>query len=185
MARASNLTICSFCGKSHAEVRKLIAGPGVYICDSCINVSKGILDRELSKNAQRQFTIRIPKLGDIRRGLHQYLIGRYRACLEWLQEQVLDKLPFLRSGHTQHEEERMPSAASFRFRHNKRYRAEISLGSYQCLVSNVTVANQMRGFGFADVSVSGSGRNRVAEGAWLQDDATVTVRMIPGEIDMS
>src|SRR6478609_6276599 len=44
MARASNLTMCSFCGKSHAEVRKLIAGPGVYICDSCINVSKGILD---------------------------------------------------------------------------------------------------------------------------------------------
>ena len=46
MARASNLTMCSFCGKSHAEVRKLIAGPGVYICDSCINVCKGILDKE-------------------------------------------------------------------------------------------------------------------------------------------
>jgi ATP-dependent Clp protease ATP-binding subunit ClpX len=41
MARASNLTMCSFCGKSHAEVRKLIAGPGVYICDNCINVCKG------------------------------------------------------------------------------------------------------------------------------------------------
>src|SRR6185295_15695491 len=45
MARASNLTMCSFCGKSHAEVRKLIAGPGVYICDSCINVCKSILDQ--------------------------------------------------------------------------------------------------------------------------------------------
>ena len=44
MARASNLTMCSFCGKSHAEVRKLIAGPGVYICDSCIIVCKSILD---------------------------------------------------------------------------------------------------------------------------------------------
>ena len=47
MARPANLTMCSFCGKSHAEVRKLIAGPGVYICDSCINVCKGILDKEL------------------------------------------------------------------------------------------------------------------------------------------
>jgi len=37
MARATNLTMCSFCGKSHAEVRKLIAGPGVYICDSSLS----------------------------------------------------------------------------------------------------------------------------------------------------
>ena len=51
MARASNLTMCSFCGKSHAEVRKLIAGPGVYICDNCINVCKGILDKELNEDA--------------------------------------------------------------------------------------------------------------------------------------
>ena len=48
MTHASNLTMCSFCGKSHAVVRKLIAGPGVYICDTCINVCKGILDKELS-----------------------------------------------------------------------------------------------------------------------------------------
>ncbi len=48
MARASNLTICSFCGKSHAEVKKLIAGPGVYICDNCISVCKTILDKETS-----------------------------------------------------------------------------------------------------------------------------------------
>ena len=39
--------MCSFCGKSQAEVRKLIAGPGVYICDGCINVCRGILDKEL------------------------------------------------------------------------------------------------------------------------------------------
>ena len=56
MARASNLTMCSFCGKSHAEVRKLIAGPGVYICDSCINVCKSILDKELNEDARRQST---------------------------------------------------------------------------------------------------------------------------------
>ena len=52
MARGSNVTLCSFCGKSHAEVRKLIAGPGVYICDNCIHVCKNILDRESGKDEQ-------------------------------------------------------------------------------------------------------------------------------------
>jgi len=77
MARASNLTMCSFCGKSHAEVRKLIAGPGVYICDSCINVCKSILDKELNEDARRQSsTIRVPKPADIRKSLDQYVIGQ-------------------------------------------------------------------------------------------------------------
>src|SRR5258708_16052935 len=77
MARATNLTMCSFCGKSHAEVRKLIAGPGVYICDSCINVCKGILDKELNDDARRQSTtLRVPKPMDIRRQLHQFVIDQ-------------------------------------------------------------------------------------------------------------
>jgi ATP-dependent Clp protease ATP-binding subunit ClpX len=77
MARASNLTMCSFCGKSHAEVRKLIAGPGVYICDNCINVCKGILDKELNEDARRQTTtLRVPKPADIRRQLDQYVVGQ-------------------------------------------------------------------------------------------------------------
>jgi ATP-dependent Clp protease ATP-binding subunit ClpX len=77
MARASNLTMCSFCGKSHAEVRKLIAGPGVYICDSCINVCKSILDKELTEDARRQSSnIRVPKPVEIRRSLDQYVIGQ-------------------------------------------------------------------------------------------------------------
>src|SRR6201987_3406519 len=77
MARASNLTMCSFCGKSHAEVRKLIAGPGVYICDSCINVCKSILDKELNEDARRQSSnIRVPKPAEIRRLLDQYVIGQ-------------------------------------------------------------------------------------------------------------
>jgi ATP-dependent Clp protease ATP-binding subunit ClpX len=80
MARASNLTMCSFCGKSHAEVRKLIAGPGVYICDSCINVCKGILDKELNEDARRQSaTLQVPKPADIRAQLDQYVIGQDRA----------------------------------------------------------------------------------------------------------
>src|SRR6266850_41480 len=77
MARASNLTMCSFCGKSHAEVRKLIAGPGVYICDSCINVCKSILDKELNEDARRQSSnIRVPKPVQIREALDQYVIGQ-------------------------------------------------------------------------------------------------------------
>src|SRR3989442_680027 len=77
MARASNLTMCSFCGKSHAEVRKLIAGPGVYICDSCINVCKSILDKELNEDARRQSSIiRVPKPAEIRKALDQYVIGQ-------------------------------------------------------------------------------------------------------------
>jgi ATP-dependent Clp protease ATP-binding subunit ClpX len=72
--------MCSFCGKSHAEVRKLIAGPGVYICDSCINVCKGILDKELTEDARRQSaTLQVPKPADIRRQLDQYVIGQDRA----------------------------------------------------------------------------------------------------------
>ena len=72
--------MCSFCGKSHAEVRKLIAGPGVYICDSCINVCKNILDKELNDDARRQSTvIRVPKPKEIRAQLDRYVIGQDMA----------------------------------------------------------------------------------------------------------
>src|SRR5437667_12438829 len=77
MARASNLTMCSFCGKSHAEVRKLIAGPGVYICDSCINVCKSILDKELNEDARRQSAnSRVEKADKSEPALEQYVSGR-------------------------------------------------------------------------------------------------------------
>ena len=72
--------MCSFCGKSHAEVRKLIAGPGVYICDNCINVCKGILDKELNEDARRQTTtLRVPKPAEIRRQLDQFVVGQEAA----------------------------------------------------------------------------------------------------------
>jgi ATP-dependent Clp protease ATP-binding subunit ClpX len=61
-------------------VRKLIAGPGVYICDNCINVCKGILDKELNEDARRQTTtLRVPKPAEIRRQLDQYVIGQEGA----------------------------------------------------------------------------------------------------------
>jgi ATP-dependent Clp protease ATP-binding subunit ClpX len=72
--------MCSFCGKSHAEVRKLIAGPGVYICDNCINVCKGILDKELNEDARRQTTtLRVPKPAEIRHELDQHVVGQEAA----------------------------------------------------------------------------------------------------------
>ena len=77
MARATNTTTCSFCGKSHAEVRKLISGPGVYICDSCINICKGILEKELTEDARKQSSaLRVPKPVEIRKALDQYVIGQ-------------------------------------------------------------------------------------------------------------
>jgi ATP-dependent Clp protease ATP-binding subunit ClpX len=80
MAKTANLTMCSFCGKSHAEVKKLIAGPGVYICDSCINVCKGILDKEL-KDAESKGSseLKIPKPAEIRAELDRHVIGQVSA----------------------------------------------------------------------------------------------------------
>lgn len=80
MARANNLTMCSFCGKSHSEVRRLIAGPGVYICDSCITVCKGILDKEVKDEARKAKTaMRIPKPAEIKSLLDQHVIGQDTA----------------------------------------------------------------------------------------------------------
>lgn len=80
MARSSNLTMCSFCGKSHAEVKKLIAGPGVYICDSCIVVCKDILDKELEEEGQPPLPkLTVPRPGDIFRHLDDYVIGQDHA----------------------------------------------------------------------------------------------------------
>lgn len=80
MARASNLTMCSFCGKSHAEVKKLIAGPGVYICDGCINVCRGILEKELHEEEEEVSTeLTVPKPKDLLANLNQYVIGQEHA----------------------------------------------------------------------------------------------------------
>ena len=79
MARGSNVTLCSFCGKSHAEVRKLIAGPGVYICDNCINVCKNILDRETTKEQDNPAGLLVPRPADIMALLDQHVIGQPQA----------------------------------------------------------------------------------------------------------
>lgn len=80
MARGSNVTLCSFCGKSHAEVKKLIAGPGVYICDNCIHVCKNILDKEATNDADGSSpALLVPRPADIAALLDQHVIGQPQA----------------------------------------------------------------------------------------------------------
>ncbi|MBI4660650.1 MAG: ATP-dependent Clp protease ATP-binding subunit ClpX [Verrucomicrobia bacterium] len=80
MARPSQLTLCSFCGKSHAEVKKLIQGPGVYICDSCVLVCKNVLDKELRAESRKStLKLKMPKPAEIKRELDLYCIGQDHA----------------------------------------------------------------------------------------------------------
>ena len=80
MARPNNLTLCSFCGKSHAEVKKLIAGPGVYICDNCITLCKSVLDKELSAETRKTAAkFSPPKPQDIKAHLDRHCVGQNHA----------------------------------------------------------------------------------------------------------
>jgi ATP-dependent Clp protease ATP-binding subunit ClpX len=80
VARPTNITLCSFCGKSHAEVKKLIAGPGVYICDNCIVLCKNVLDKEAeAANKKHRPRILVPKPAEIRRQLDKHCIGQEHA----------------------------------------------------------------------------------------------------------
>src|ERR1041384_4936544 len=80
MARPNQLTLCSFCGKSHAEVKKLIQGPGVYICDNCVIVCKNVLDKELRIEPKKTLPkLTVPKPAEIKRQLDLYCIGQEHA----------------------------------------------------------------------------------------------------------
>jgi ATP-dependent Clp protease ATP-binding subunit ClpX len=80
MARNNQMTLCSFCGKSHAEVRKLIQGPGVYICDSCVLVCKSVLDKELrTETRKRAPKLKVPRPPEIKAHLDRFCIGQEHA----------------------------------------------------------------------------------------------------------
>ena len=80
MARPNQITLCSFCGKSHSEVRKLIAGPGVYICDNCILVCKNVLDKELkAEEKKKAIKLDVPKPKQIKAALDEHCIGQEAA----------------------------------------------------------------------------------------------------------
>ena len=80
MAKSARMTLCSFCGKSQAEVKKIIAGPGVYICDSCVNVCKTIIDREIkAPTVESKPTVRLIKPAEIKKTLDDFVIGQDHA----------------------------------------------------------------------------------------------------------
>ena len=81
MARASETNeqlLCSFCGKSQRQVKKLIAGPGVYICDECIDLCNEIIDEELQTPAQLDLQ-NLPRPKEIYAVLNDYVVGQEEA----------------------------------------------------------------------------------------------------------
>ncbi|TDJ45207.1 MAG: ATP-dependent Clp protease ATP-binding subunit ClpX [Gammaproteobacteria bacterium] len=72
------LLYCSFCGKSQHEVRKLIAGPSVFICDECVELCNDIIREELDERSE-QGQEKLPKPRDIKDVLDEYVIGQQRA----------------------------------------------------------------------------------------------------------
>jgi len=70
---------CSFCGKSQKEVRKLIAGPTVYICDECIELCNDIISEEDARSHQTSPTLGVPKPSDIKIFLDEYVVGQEHA----------------------------------------------------------------------------------------------------------
>jgi ATP-dependent Clp protease ATP-binding subunit ClpX len=77
--------MCSFCGKGHSEVKKLIAGPGVYICNECIEVCSSILEKELGggtpkgRTAAEKAGFKVPTPAAIRDKLNEFVIGQDNA----------------------------------------------------------------------------------------------------------
>src|SRR5438105_15595924 len=71
--------VCSFCGKSQNEMRKLIAGPTVYICDECIDLCNDIIAEECDHDENLTASSNVPKPAEIKRVLDQYVIGQERA----------------------------------------------------------------------------------------------------------
>ena len=74
----SNL-ICSFCGKTQDEVRKLVAGPSVYICDECVDLCNDILTEELEDVGSKTNRLAVPTPKDIKASLDDYIIGQDHA----------------------------------------------------------------------------------------------------------
>ena len=75
IGESGDLLKCSFCGKSQKQVKKLIAGPGVYICDECIDLCNEIIEEELHEASDVSFT-ELPKPREIYEFLDQYVIGQ-------------------------------------------------------------------------------------------------------------
>ena len=78
-AKSSSSLNCNFCGKSQKEVKKLIAGPGVYICDECIELCNDIIQDDVSQAQSKTTLDSVPKPHEIKTHLDSYVIGQDRA----------------------------------------------------------------------------------------------------------
>lgn len=78
---SGKLLYCSFCGKSQHEVRKLIAGPSVYVCDECVDLCNDIIREELKDNtlSPKESSEELPTPRNIREHLDDYVIGQEHA----------------------------------------------------------------------------------------------------------
>lgn len=75
----SNVLYCSFCGKSQHEVRKLIAGPSVYICDECVELCNDIIREEVQDGSQGIELLNLPTPKQIAHFLNEYVVGQNSA----------------------------------------------------------------------------------------------------------
>jgi ATP-dependent Clp protease ATP-binding subunit ClpX len=94
---------CSFCGKSQKQVKKLIAGPGVYICDECIDLCNEIIEEEFSSTEEISFT-ELPKPSEIKSYLDDYVVGQEEAKKK-LSVAVYNHYKRIRSGDIQRDVE--------------------------------------------------------------------------------
>ncbi len=76
---SGKLLYCSFCGKSQHEVRKLIAGPSVFICDECVELCNDIIREEVQESGEKSESTRLPRPDEIKDILDQYVIGQESA----------------------------------------------------------------------------------------------------------
>lgn len=74
-----NKLFCSFCGKSQDEVRKLIAGPSVFICDECVDLCNDIIREEIQDVADSEVSDKLPLPAELKKALDEYVIGQERA----------------------------------------------------------------------------------------------------------
>ena len=102
IGETSDLLKCSFCGKTQKQVKKLIAGPGVYICDECIELCNEIIIEELAEAGTLGLT-ELPKPAEIFEFLDQYVIGQDRAKKS-LSVAVYNHYKRVQSGDTKRED---------------------------------------------------------------------------------